>query len=100
MHTRRAKAYSFIARVQARGGGDSDSAAPAADADAAAAAADPKATWRRVLQDCNSAVYYDSTASSIPAVFLKCEALQALERYEEAVAEVRYTINVRYRNAK
>ena len=43
-----------------------------------------------MLQDINSAVYFDTTpaGASVPYVFLKCEALQALGRFEEAVSEL------------
>ena len=46
------------------------------------------ATWRKCLQDSHSSLYYDGGAAGIPALVLKCEALQALERYEEAVEEL------------
>jgi DnaJ family protein C protein 7 len=94
-HARKAKAYSMLAKLQFRGGHASSSVQQDT---ASTDAEDPKsvanATWRRCLQDAHSSIYYDGSEASIPALFLKCEALQALERYEEAVQEVcdRFTI--------
>lgn len=73
-----------MAKLQAR-------APPSQSADLNEASSPQKlseASWRRVLQDCNAAIYYDTSAASISYVFLKCEALQSLERYEEAVSEL------------
>lgn len=86
-HARRAKAYSMLAKMQFRGGHH------AHGTEGDDAASDAKsiaiASWRRCLQDAHSSIYYDNSSAAIPSVYLKCEALQALERYEEAMQEVR-----------
>jgi hypothetical protein len=86
MHGRRARAYAALAKLQLRG---AHSASPANE-EVAAAASSPKelsvASWRRVLQDCNSCLYYEGT--SVATILLKCDALQSLEKYEDAVSEL------------
>ena len=85
---RRAKAYSLLAKVQLRGG--AAPAAPAAAVPGDEQASTPKAlslaSWKRVLQDCNTASYYEGV--NLSSAFLKCEALQALDRFEEAVNDL------------
>ncbi|CAE7513377.1 Dnajc7, partial [Symbiodinium microadriaticum] len=39
----------------------------------------------RCLQDANASIYYDGSDTALPAIFLKCEALQALDRHQEAL---------------
>ena len=89
MHSRRAKAYAALAKLQLR----SPHTAPAAQDGSAVTedtASTPKAlstaSWRRVLQDCNSCLYYEG--NSVATILLKCEALQALDKFEEAVSEL------------
>jgi DnaJ homolog subfamily C member 7 len=83
-HERRSKAYSMKAKlvlrtsVQTNEGDGTDNTQN-----------DAQALWRRCLQDANSALYYDRTDSTLTALFLKCEALQGLGRYEEALEELK-----------
>eukprot|EP00606_Chrysophyceae_sp_TOSAG23-5_P000631 GSChrysophyteH2.ASY1.ANO1.1388.1 assembled CDS len=58
MHSRKSKAYSMIAQQRQR---------------------TPKA---------NSSLYYDASSANIPTIIMKCTALQALERWEEAHSEL------------
>ena len=85
MHGRRARAYAALAKLQLRG---PHSAVPSTEEDSAASS--PKAlsmaSWKRVLQDCNSCLYYEGT--SVATILLKCDALQSLEKYEDAVSEL------------
>ena len=79
MHGRRANAYSKLAKQQLR--------APPAESESASS---PKAlslsSWKKVLQDCNTSIYYEGNA--LPTVLLKVEALQAMDKHEEAVSEL------------
>ena len=75
-----------MAKQQARTPAPATAAASEGDARSPQKLAE--ASWRRVLQDCNSAVYYEPSGASISLVFLKSEALQALGRFEEAVSEL------------
>jgi DnaJ homolog subfamily C member 7 len=91
-HSRRAKAYSMLAKVQLRGGHAAAAPQDGASASAAAEENDPQAqsqaTYRRCLQDATASIYYDSSEAALPAIFLKCEALQALDRHQEALDTV------------
>eukprot|EP00605_Chrysophyceae_sp_TOSAG23-4_P000530 GSChrysophyteH1.ASY1.ANO1.599.1 assembled CDS len=64
MHGRKSKAHSMLALQHQR-----RIHAPSAD-------------------DTNSSLYYDATKANIPTLFLKCAALQALEKWEEAHSEL------------
>jgi DnaJ homolog subfamily C member 7 len=82
MHGRRSKAYSMIAQQHQRSpntnnnNGEDGSLSPA------------QASWKKSLQEANSSLYYDASSANIPTLFLKCAALQALERWEEAHSEL------------
>ena len=102
LYAERAKAYQRLARSRASGvtrkerevasGGGSPSSA-AANAPAGAddkeeeEEEDPRAgangAWRRCLQDCGTAIYEDPT--QLAPYLLKAEALQAMERWGEAL---------------
>ena len=81
-HGRRANAYSKLAKVQLR-------TPPAAlkegqtelDAEASSPKALSLASWKRVLQDCNTCIYYEG--QTVPSILLKVEALQAMDKHEE-----------------
>jgi len=106
----RAKAFQMLARSRGRGetraqreaaaGGCASQEASArglaaSEAAPQEAADDPragaKACWTRCLQDAGSALYYD--ASLLQPFFLKAEALQALERWAEAVGALEQCVN-------
>ena len=117
LYADRAKAFQMIARSRSRGetraqreaaaakaaggGGEgdegvgaasklaADEAAPPEDADDPRAGA--KACWRRCLQDASNALYTDG--ASLSGALLKAEALQALERWGEAVGALEACIN-------
>jgi hypothetical protein len=50
---------------------------------------DVQSLWKRCLQDASSSLYYDKSDSALPAIFLRCESLQALGRHEEALDELK-----------
>jgi len=83
-----------MAKAQARAPAAAASKSPSSLSSEADDVSSPKklseASWKRVLQDINSAVYFDTTpaGAAVPYVFLKCEALQALGRFEESVNEL------------
>ena len=81
-HGRRANAYSKLAKVQLR----TPPAAPKEGAsESEIEASSPKAlslaSWKRVLQDCNTCIYYEG--QTVPSILLKVEALQAMDKHEE-----------------
>jgi DnaJ homolog subfamily C member 7 len=76
MHGRRSKIHSMMATACLRLNNTAD---PVADA---------AIIWKKSLQEANSSLYYDSTVGNLSTVFLKCAALQALERWEEAHNEL------------
>ena len=81
-HGRRANAYSKLAKIQLR----TPPAAPKEGAsESEVEASSPKAlslaSWKRVLQDCNTCMYYEG--QTVPSVLLKVEALQAMDKHEE-----------------
>ena len=90
-HCKRAKAYSMLAKVQLRGGGTSGEASGSSGG--GEGTSDPQelgqASYKRCLQDANASIYYDSSEAALPAIFLKVEALQGLDRYQEAVDQVK-----------
>ena len=106
MRTRRAKVWQLTARAREAGArrrasqtSHAEEARKARERAAAAAAGDaadddddddgevtPAAAWKKCMQDAQAAVYLNDTASV--AYQLKAEALQALERWEEAVHEL------------
>ena len=56
--------------------------------DASSPAALSRTSWQKCLHDTQSSLYYNSGSDSLNARLLKCEALQALDKHEEAVEEV------------
>lgn len=82
-YARRAKAYSMLAKQQRR-----MESAPAAGC--SEEAPNYIGSWKKCLQDAHTAVYYDAASNdTIQAMFLKTEALQALDRFQEALDEVK-----------
>ena len=79
MHGRRANAFSKLAKLQLR-------SPPAQGADASSPKTLSISTWKKVLQDCNTSIYYEGPTVSY--VLLKAEALQAMDKHEEAVNEL------------
>jgi DnaJ homolog subfamily C member 7 len=94
-HERRSKAYSMKAKLVMRTSAAAGAPADTSDATsppvagAAESGDDVPSLWKRCLQDANSSLYYDKSDSSLPAIFLRCEALQALGRHEEALDELK-----------
>jgi stress-induced-phosphoprotein 1 len=78
MHYKRAQAYQQLGKIQAR--------SPSTVAEGAATESPHMVSFRKCYQDSNSALYYDK--AMINAFYMKIEALQALNRHEEAVADV------------
>ena len=115
LYADRAKAYQRLARSRASGvtrqereaaagggsrsgGGDVEGSAGRLAADAAAPPEDEEdpragvnACWRRCLQDCGTAIYEDSTM--LQPYLLKAEALQAMERWGEALGALEACLN-------
>jgi tetratricopeptide (TPR) repeat protein len=84
-YARRSKAYSMLAKQQRR----MDSVSTDASSSDNTAVPNHTASWKKCLQDAHTAIYYDATSNdTIHAMFLKTEALQALERFQEALDEV------------
>ena len=89
MHSRKCKVHTVVAQQHLRSihSHSTSAEAPALDA-ANGPLASAEAAWKKALQEANSSIYYDATAASIPVLFLKCLALQGLERWEEACNEL------------
>lgn len=86
MHYKRSQAYQMLGKLQART--PTSSSTSTSSSSASASTESPHiASFRKCLQDANSAIYYDK--SMIEAFYLKIEALQTLNRHDEAVSEVR-----------
>lgn len=96
LHAERARAYQRLARSRRQGetrkqreaaaGGAGSTATRTDEATPLEEEEDPRAgvnaCWRRVLQDCGSAIYADATL--LAPYLLKTEALQEMERFAEA----------------
>mmetsp|Transcript_10548 Transcript_10548/g.17323 ORF Transcript_10548/g.17323 Transcript_10548/m.17323 type:complete len:456 (+) Transcript_10548:39-1406(+) len=84
-HERRAKAYSMLAKQQIRSPART---AAAGEEEASSPAALARTSWQKCLHDTHSSLYYNSASDTLSVILLKCEALQALEQYQEAVDEL------------
>ncbi|CAM9137280.1 unnamed protein product, partial [Ectocarpus fasciculatus] len=83
-YSRRAKAFSMLAKQQRRMESATVDAAPGEGN-----VPSYTASWKKCLQDAHTSIYYDATSSdTVHAMFLKTEALQALDRFEEALDEL------------
>ena len=57
--------------------------------EASSPAALARTSWQKCLHDTHSSLYYNNSATdTLYVVLLKCEALQALDKHDEAVHEV------------
>lgn len=82
-HARRAKAYAMLAKQQRR------MESTLAEGRGSDYVPNYTGSWKKCLQDAHTAIYYDATSNdTIHAIFLKTEALQALDRFQEALDEV------------
>lgn len=82
-HEKRAKAYSMLAKQQLRAA--SSSAMGEEDTSQSRA----HSSWQKCLHDAHSSLYYyNIAADTLPVILLKCEALQALDKHNEAVEEL------------
>jgi hypothetical protein len=62
--------------------------AAAGEEETSSPAALARTSWQKCLHDTQSSLYYNSASDTLYVVLLKCEALQALDKHEEAVEEV------------
>lgn len=89
-YARRAKAYIALARQQqqlksSHSSTNNSSVSVPRKEDAEEGS---RTSWRKALQDAHNSLYFDGGPAGIPALLLKCDALQALGQYKEAVDEV------------
>eukprot|EP00596_Hydrurales_sp_CCMP1899_P000386 CAMPEP_0119048518 /NCGR_PEP_ID=MMETSP1177-20130426/59348_1 /TAXON_ID=2985 /ORGANISM="Ochromonas sp, Strain CCMP1899" /LENGTH=914 /DNA_ID=CAMNT_0007024513 /DNA_START=168 /DNA_END=2909 /DNA_ORIENTATION=- len=95
MHLKRAKVYKLLAKQQLRQAQAAPSSSSSSKAETVAPVVSSEeyqlqvaASWKSCLRDSTSAMYYDTfTIDGISGCVLKLEALQGLDRYEEAVSE-------------
>jgi hypothetical protein len=74
----------MLAKQQLR----SPARASTGDEEASSPAALARTSWQKCLHDTHSSLYYNSASDTLAVILLKCEALQALEQFQEAVDEV------------
>jgi hypothetical protein len=78
----------MLAKLQLRSPARPSSTSEEGGGESSTPAALARTSWQKCLHDTHSSLYYNSASDSLYVILLKCEALQALDKHEEAVDEV------------